>query len=32
MDQGVIMEEGPPTEVFNHPKSERLKAFLGEVL
>lgn len=32
IDQGVIMEEGPPTEVFNHPKSERLKAFLGEVL
>ena len=32
IDQGVIMEEGPPTEVFNHQKSERLKAFLGEVL
>ena len=32
IDEGVIMEEGPPTDVFKNPKSERLKAFLGEVL
>ena len=27
-----IMEEGTPDAVFNHPKSERLKDFLGKVL
>lgn len=32
IDEGVIMEEGPPGDVFKNPKSERLKAFLGEVL
>src|SRR5699024_3439778 len=32
IDYGVIREEGPPEEVFNNPQSERLKAFLGEVL
>ncbi|GED18350.1 MULTISPECIES: amino acid ABC transporter ATP-binding protein [Kurthia] len=28
MDQGVIVEDGTPDEVFNHPKHERTKAFL----
>lgn len=32
IDEGVIMEEGKPEELFSNPKSERLKAFLGEVL
>ena len=31
MDGGVIVEQGTPDEVFNHPKSERTRAFLGEV-
>jgi len=31
MDQGVIVEEGTPQEIFEHPKSERLKAFLGKL-
>ena len=31
-DAGVIEEEGTPDEIFNHPKSERLKAFLSKVL
>ena len=31
MDGGVIVEQGSPDEVFNHPKSERTRAFLGEV-
>ena len=32
MDGGIIAEQGTPDEVFNHPKSERLKAFLAKVL
>ena len=32
IDDGVIIEEGSPKEVFDDPKSERLKAFLNEVL
>ena len=32
MDQGVIVEEGTPQEIFDNPKSERLKAFLGAML
>ena len=32
MDNGVIVEEGSPQEIFDAPKSERLKAFLGAML
>jgi len=32
MDQGVIVEEGPPAEVLGNPKQERTKKFLGLVL
>ena len=32
MDSGQIAEEGTPEEIFNHPKSERLKAFLQKTL
>lgn len=32
MDQGLIVEEGPPDQLFNHPKNERTKGFLGKVL
>ena len=32
MDGGIIAEQGTPDEVFNHPKSERLKTFLAKVL
>ena len=31
MDGGVIVEEGTPSEVFDHPKSERTKEFLGHI-
>ncbi len=31
MDEGVIVEEGTPEEVFDHPKSERTKDFLGHI-
>ncbi|HHU82100.1 MAG TPA: amino acid ABC transporter ATP-binding protein [Firmicutes bacterium] len=32
MDDGVIVEEGPPSQVFNHPQNERTKSFLSKVL
>lgn len=32
MDKGVIVEEGPPAEIFNHPKEERTKEFLKRTL
>ena len=28
MDEGVIAEQGIPSEVFDNPKSERLRSFL----
>lgn len=31
MDGGVIVEEGAPEEVFDHPKSDRTKDFLGHI-
>jgi polar amino acid transport system ATP-binding protein len=32
MDEGKILEEGTPVEIFNHPKNERTKDFLSKVL
>lgn len=32
MDQGVVMEEGTPEDVFSNPKKERTQSFLGKVL
>ncbi len=32
MNQGTIVEEGTPEEIFQNPKSERLKEFLGSML
>jgi len=32
MDAGEIVEEGPPSEVFGNPKSERLRSFLARIL
>ena len=29
MDEGVVAEEGTPSEVFDNPRSERLRAFLA---
>ena len=31
MEEGVIVEEGTPTEVFDHPKHDRTKDFLGHI-
>ncbi len=32
MDQGVVLEEGTPDEIFNNPKDPRLQDFLSKVL
>ena len=32
MDEGVIMEENTPAEIFAHPQCERLQSFLAKVL
>ncbi len=32
MENGVIAEDGTPEEIFEHPKSDRLREFLGKVL
>ncbi len=32
MDQGVIMEQGKPEDVFSNPQNERTQAFLSKVL
>ena len=32
MDQGIIMEQGTPNEIFTSPKNERTKEFLSKVL
>ncbi len=32
IDEGIIMEQGTPDELFNNPKSPRLKDFLSKVI
>jgi general L-amino acid transport system ATP-binding protein len=32
MDAGQIIESSPPEEFFTHPKHERTKLFLGQIL
>lgn len=32
MDEGVIIEQGTPSEIFDNPKNERTKSFLSKVL
>ena len=32
MDEGKIIEEGTPEDIFDNPKSERLQSFLAKVL
>lgn len=32
MDEGHIIEEGTPDEIFNHPKQQRTQDFLRKVL
>jgi len=32
LDQGRILEQGPPAEIFSHPREERTRRFLARVL
>ncbi|MGE5597987.1 MAG: amino acid ABC transporter ATP-binding protein [Bacteroidota bacterium] len=32
LDEGVVVEEGPPEQLFNSPRQERTKAFLSKIL
>ncbi|UOR11332.1 amino acid ABC transporter ATP-binding protein [Halobacillus amylolyticus] len=32
MDEGIIMEEGDPEQIFSNPESERTKEFLNKIL
>jgi polar amino acid transport system ATP-binding protein len=32
MDEGEVVEAGPPADLFDHPRSDRLQRFLSEVL
>ena len=32
MDNGIILEEGTPDQIFNHPENERTKQFLSRII
>jgi polar amino acid transport system ATP-binding protein len=32
LDQGVILEEGPPDEIFSRPRQERTQRFLQSII
>jgi polar amino acid transport system ATP-binding protein len=32
MDEGVVVEEGAPDQLFSHPTQERTKTFLSKIL
>ena len=32
MDQGQVVEEGPPTQIFDGAQTERTRSFMGKVL
>jgi general L-amino acid transport system ATP-binding protein len=32
MDRGEIVESGPPGELFENPRTDRLKLFLSQIL
>ena len=32
MDEGIIMEQGSPKDIFENPQNDRTKAFLSKVL
>ncbi len=32
MDEGKIVESGPPTQIFEHPQEDRTKLFLSQIL
>jgi polar amino acid transport system ATP-binding protein len=32
IDEGLIVEEGTPADIFDHPREERTRRFLSKVL
>lgn len=32
MDEGIVVEEGPPKEIFDHPKTQRAASFFSKIL
>jgi ABC-type polar amino acid transport system ATPase subunit len=32
MDEGIVVEEGPPNEIFDHPKTQRAASFFSKIL
>lgn len=32
MDEGIVMEDGTPDQLFNHPENERTRGFLSKIL
>jgi len=32
MDAGVVLEEGPPEDLFEHPKTDRMRLFISKIL
>ena len=32
MDEGAVVEQGPPSQVLDNPQQERTKAFISKVL
>lgn len=32
MDEGLVVEEGPPMEIFERPKTERAVSFFSKIL
>jgi polar amino acid transport system ATP-binding protein len=32
MDQGRVIEEGPPGEMLDNPREERTRLFIGQIL
>jgi len=32
MDDGIVVEEGPPKEIFDHPKTQRAASFFSKIL
>jgi ABC-type polar amino acid transport system ATPase subunit len=31
MDHGLIVEQGPPAQIFGAPREERTRAFIGQI-
>ena len=32
MDKGVVVEEGPPKQIFDSPRTDRAREFVGKIL